>query len=80
MIITCRELTEAATDKKEGALSGVDRAALRVHLAWCTRCRRYLEQMDLTVDVLGAMPSEPAPEDVHAQLLEKLQKNRGSRE
>ena len=80
MIITCRELTEAATDKKEGALDGLDRAALRVHLAWCTKCRRYLEQMDLTIDVLGAMPNEPAPEDVHAALAEKLRKSRTTRE
>jgi anti-sigma factor RsiW len=76
MIITCRELTEAATDKKEGTLDGVDRAALRVHLAWCTKCRRYLEQMDLTVDVLGAIPSEPAPEGLHDELLRRFQKRR----
>ncbi len=76
MIVTCVELTEAATNHKEGALQRLDRAALRVHIAWCSRCRRYLQQMDLTVEALGAMRAEPAPESVHADLLEKLRRRR----
>ncbi|HZO12722.1 MAG TPA: hypothetical protein VFB62_05680 [Polyangiaceae bacterium] len=59
MIVTCRELTEMSTDKKEGKLTRAQRLAVALHLAWCRRCKRYLEQVDLTVDALHRLRDEP---------------------
>ncbi|NUP10256.1 MAG: hypothetical protein HOW73_29755 [Polyangiaceae bacterium] len=73
MVITCRELTELATDKKEGVLSGMDRLGIRVHLSWCTRCRTYLEQMDLAVDALAALPDEAATDEVVSDLVSRFE-------
>lgn len=76
MIVTCRDVTEAATAKKEGALGALDRSALMVHLAWCSRCRTYLSQMDVTVEALRALPKQAAPEAIHTALLEKFGRRR----
>ncbi len=76
ILVTCRELTEMATSRKEGRLRGSDRAGVQLHLAWCSRCRRYLEQMDLTVEALHELEPEPVPEAAEAALLAAFERTR----
>lgn len=60
-MLSCREITELATAYTEGALSFTDRWSVRLHLAMCGHCRRYVKQLRLTVSALGRVP-RPAPE------------------
>ena len=70
--MTCQELSEIVTDYLEGAMPLRDRIAFDRHLAVCPECRRYVEQMKLTIETLGEVPPEPIPPDVEAKLLESF--------
>jgi len=64
--LTCQELVELITDYIEGALSDVDRARFEEHLAGCTGCRNYLDQMRRTIRAVGQLTEEdlvPAARD-----------------
>jgi anti-sigma factor RsiW len=76
MIVTCRKLTELITDQKEGKLS--QRADYSLHLLGCRHCRAYVEQMNLTVEAVKDLPSEPVPGEVHEALLAEFRKRHGA--
>jgi anti-sigma factor RsiW len=54
----CRELVELVTDYLEDHLPPPDRARFEAHIAECEDCETYLEQMRLTIGVLGRLPEE----------------------
>jgi anti-sigma factor RsiW len=61
--LTCQELVELVTEYIEDALGPADRARFEAHLAGCTGCDAYLEQMRATLQLLGATaPLAPGPE------------------
>ena len=69
--LTCKELVELVTDYLEGALDADERARLEEHLAGCSKCRDYLEQMQQTIRTLGrltedAVPSPAREEHLHS--------------
>ncbi len=60
-MMTCAEIAELARQHTEGALP----MRVRVHLAMCKHCRRYLRQLRATVAMLGALrdgDGEPGPD------------------
>jgi predicted anti-sigma-YlaC factor YlaD len=67
-MLTCQELTELVTDYLEGDLSLGERLRFHLHLGMCRHCRRYLRQMRQVVRTLGALPDEPMPPEVEAEL------------
>ena len=67
--MACRELVEVITEYFEGTLPEPDRMRFEAHLAVCSSCRRYLEQMRQTVDVLGGLTEDSIPEPDKEQLL-----------
>ena len=71
-MLTCRQMTEIIIDYLEGRMLLRDRARFQLHLGMCKHCRRYLKQMKLSVDVLGAMQPEPVPDDVMDFLLARF--------
>lgn len=66
--ITCREVVEVVTDFLEGRLPVDDRDLFERHLAMCTWCQTYLDQMRYTLDVAGRLGQD----DVPAPLLDAL--------
>lgn len=65
-MLSCREMSEQASELLEGRASGVQRAAAWLHLSMCRHCRRYFRQMRLTIETLRrsgpALPSfDPDP-------------------
>ncbi len=56
--IPCREAVELVTDYVEGTLDGEMRAAFEEHLGRCDWCCAYLEQVRVTVRVVGHLPPE----------------------
>ena len=68
-MITCKELVELVTDYLEGRLDPAQRARFEEHLATCTPCTTYLEQMRMTIDALGRIPPESITPEAERDLL-----------
>ncbi len=71
-MLSCQQVTELVTDYVEGELSTWQRMRFQMHLGMCGHCRRYLKQMQVTVDSLGHMPAEPIPADVNDELMRRF--------
>jgi anti-sigma factor RsiW len=68
--LPCQELVELVTDYLEEALPPAERARFEAHLACCSGCRTYLEQMRQTVRSMGRLSEESIEADVKERLLE----------
>jgi predicted anti-sigma-YlaC factor YlaD len=66
--ITCRELVEVITDFLEGALPVEQRDLVERHLAMCTWCETYLDQMQHTLTLVGRLRDD----DVAPPMLDAL--------
>jgi anti-sigma factor RsiW len=66
--MACQELVEMVTDYLDGALPEADVARLERHLEGCDGCTAYLEQIRVTIAVLGHLP----PESLTPEATEKL--------
>ena len=67
--LTCQQLVELVTEYLEGAMPAADRARFDEHLAMCTGCRNYLDQMRQTIRVLGRLTEEAIPAQARDDLL-----------
>src|SRR5262249_396910 len=67
--LSCKELTELITDYLEQRLSPVDQLRFEQHLAICSGCVAYLEQMRLTLQALSAKPLSDIPQEIQSDLL-----------
>jgi predicted anti-sigma-YlaC factor YlaD len=68
-MLSCKELTEIATDYLEQDLRWRQRLSVRVHLWMCSHCRRYLNQMRKVIGLLRRLPKEPVPPKLLEELL-----------
>ncbi len=68
-VLTCRDVTEHATDYMEGALTVRMRSAVRLHLFLCRMCRAYLEQLRRTAGLLRGHGLAPPPAEVEARIV-----------
>jgi anti-sigma factor RsiW len=53
--LTCQELVELVTDYLEGALRPTERARFETHIAQCSYCPTYLDQVRTTIRLLGKL-------------------------
>ena len=67
--INCRGVVEVVTDYIEEALSLQEMQVVDRHLEGCEGCRRYLDQMRLTVQALGELRDEDVPPEMRERLL-----------
>ena len=70
-MLSCRELSETATDYLEGTLTLRQRAGVRMHLLMCKHCRAYVDQLAKTIALLKAAQTgqdsvEPDPRVIEA--------------
>jgi predicted anti-sigma-YlaC factor YlaD len=56
--MNCKELVELVTDYLEEKLSAADVVRFEQHLSSCNGCRRYLDQMKQTIQVVGFAPRD----------------------
>jgi anti-sigma factor RsiW len=68
--LSCQELVELVTDYFEGVLSPDDQARFEAHAERCQGCGVYLEQMRVTIDLLGHLPATALPDGAERELLE----------
>jgi anti-sigma factor RsiW len=68
--LPCQELVELVTDYVEGRLASSTRLRFEAHLAQCSGCRTYLEQMRQTIRTLGRLPAESIEPEARDRLLD----------
>jgi anti-sigma factor RsiW len=68
--LACRELIRIVTAYREGTLPPRERERFAAHLQTCEGCRRYLYQMEATVQIAGTLPEERLDPAVRDELLQ----------
>ena len=68
--MNCHDLVELITEYLEGAMSPAERERVDEHLATCTGCTAYLEQLRTTIRLTGMLTDEQIPTEARAQLLQ----------
>jgi anti-sigma factor RsiW len=68
--LPCQELVELVTDYLENRLPVGTRVRFEAHLAQCSACRVYLEQMRQTIRALGRLPTESIEPGARDRLLD----------
>ena len=67
--LTCIELVELVTDYLEGNLDAYERARVERHLAGCDACTAYIDQMRVTIAVVGRVDVDDIPDAMKAELM-----------
>jgi anti-sigma factor RsiW len=67
--LPCQQLVELVTDYLEDRLSEPERIRFEAHLALCSGCRPYLEQMRQTIRALGRLAEESIEPEAKQRLL-----------
>ena len=64
-MLSCRDITEQATEYLERSQPFWSRALFRLHLGMCRHCQEFVRQIELTADALraAASPVGPGPDD-----------------
>jgi len=68
--LSCQQVVELVTDYLENALLPELRKRLEAHAAECPGCENYIEQMQLTIDMLHQIAREPAFPATKQELLQ----------
>jgi predicted anti-sigma-YlaC factor YlaD len=68
--ITCKELVEIVTDYLEGRMAAEQRVLFEEHVAFCSWCQTYLEQMRETIRLTGTLTEEDLSQETKETLLE----------
>ena len=68
--LSCQELVELVTDYLEGALSPEEHFRFDAHISRCDGCGVYLEQMRMTVRMLGNLEVRALPAGAERDLLD----------
>ena len=77
--LPCQELVELVTEYLEGGLPEAERVRFEAHLALCSGCRTYLEQMRQTIRAVGRLAEESIEPKAKQQLLTAFRDWRRSR-
>lgn len=69
-MLNCKDITELLTEYLEGEMTLLDRMRVRTHLLMCPPCRRYADQLALTIASCGHLPEPEVDEGLEQALLE----------
>lgn len=68
--MSCMELVELITEYLEGVLPPRERTRFETHLAECSACSNYLEQMRSVIRAFGHLDEKTIPADTMAKLMQ----------
>jgi hypothetical protein len=68
--LSCQELVELVTDYLEGALPSDLHDRLERHIAHCSGCQTYLQQMRTTIRVTGTLTVDSLTPEAESTLLD----------
>jgi anti-sigma factor RsiW len=71
-MLRCRDVTERASDLLDGSLPLRARLALRFHLAICSMCRTYLDQLRKTRALLARGRLDPPDRETEEALIARI--------
>jgi len=71
-VLRCRDVPERASELLDGSLPLRARLALRLHLAMCSMCRRYLDQMRKTRALLARGRLDPPDSETEEALIARI--------
>ena len=63
-MLSCKQLVAHSSEFLDGQLSLRKRMSVRLHLAMCEHCRRFIKQMRLSQAVLQQLPRGKAPNSI----------------
>lgn len=58
--LTCQQLVELVTEYLEGAMDSTTQERFATHIALCRPCEEYVDQVRLTIGLLGRLDSDQA--------------------
>jgi len=67
--MTCQELVELVTEYLDGTLSESERSRFDAHVRTCSGCEAYIEQMRVTIRLLGKLSEESISAEARRDLL-----------
>lgn len=73
-MLTCREVTERASEYLDGNLSLKRRLTLRFHLMMCRHCRRYVDQLAQTIALVRAAGRAPPDRETVERVVAELER------
>jgi anti-sigma factor RsiW len=68
--LSCQEVVELVTDYLEGALEPEEHARVEQHLAGCTKCGAYLDQIRTTIRLVGRVDAASLSPETRRGLVE----------
>ncbi len=68
--LSCQEVVELVTDYLEGALEPDEHARIEQHLAGCTKCGAYLDQIRTTIRLVGRVEAASLSAETQRGLVE----------
>jgi anti-sigma factor RsiW len=68
--LSCQEIVELVTDYLEGALEPEEHARVEHHLAGCTKCEAYLDQIRTTIRLVGRVDAASLAAETQRGLVE----------
>ncbi|ADE16011.1 hypothetical protein Nhal_2951 [Nitrosococcus halophilus Nc 4] len=71
-MLSCREVTEKASDYLENTLPWQQRLGIRLHLFLCHHCRRYLRQLRAVTIAFREMPKPEISEEAINKQIDNL--------
>ena len=67
--VTCQELVELVTDYLEGSLASAELRRFEEHLAVCSGCQAYLDQLRMTIEATGTLTLDDLTPEAESELL-----------
>jgi anti-sigma factor RsiW len=67
--MTCQELVELITEYLDGTLPESERSRFDAHVRACSGCEAYIEQMRMTIRLLGKLSEESVSAEARRDLL-----------
>jgi anti-sigma factor RsiW len=68
--LSCQEVVELVTDYLEGTLESEEHARVEQHLAGCTKCDAYLDQIRTTIRLVGRVDAVSLSAETRRGLVE----------
>lgn len=61
-MLSCKDVSHKASDYLDRNLPWRTRLGMRMHLLICVHCRRYVQQLGVTIRSIGGLRQAPEPD------------------